>query len=341
MADQPLELATASLRQIQEFEVSSLPRRAELGQLAFDDAVAPAERLVKLYSLIPLTILPELPDDQLNKLNASAERTFKALEDCRSFDMNSVQGPPGPIKENLIKELEAEYRRAWNDLHAIISFAGTRTLDIGRIEVESREVLREVRRETDAAIGSLKASSGEAEKILADVRQVAEEHGVSQQAIYFRTEATEHESRATKWRNATFAVSIAFGVGGALSVFAHKWDILAPENVYETIQLGISKALIFAALAYALTLCSRNFLANKHNAVVNRHRHNALVTFETLANATSGEGQRDVVLSHAAACIFAPQDSAFVRGGGGNAPAAPVVEVVPRVLGSTTPNAVG
>lgn len=337
----PLEQASAGLKQIQEFEISSLPRREELGQLAFDDAVAPAERLVKLYGLIPLTILPELPEDQLSRIHASAERSFKALEDCRSFDVKTVQGPPGPIKDGLIGALEKEYCNAWNDLHAIISFAGTRTLDVGRIEVESRAVLKEVRRETGAAIESLKSSSDQAEKILADVRKVAEEHGVSQQAIYFKSEAVQHEERAKEWRTATIAVACFFVLGAMASAFTHKIPILAPDNMYEAFQLGLSKVLLFGALAYLLTLCGRNFLANKHNAVVNRHRHNGLVTFETLANAAADEGHRDIVLTHAAACIFAPQDSAFTKGGSGGGSSPPLLEVVPRFLSSPAGGAAG
>ncbi len=98
----------------------------------------------------------------------------------------------------------------------------------------------------------------------------------------------------------------------------------------------MSKVLIFGVIAYMLVLCARNFLSHKHNGIVNRHRQNALLTFKSLTDAASGEDRRDIVLTHAAACIFSPQDTGYTRGPSGqdNSPAK-LFEVLPKLSGSS------
>jgi hypothetical protein len=66
-------------------------------------------------------------------------------------------------------------------------------------------------------------------------------------------------------------------------------------------------------MGYALVLCSRTFLAHTHNAIVNRHRQNALLTFQALVNAAKEESKKDIILTHASACMFSPQETGFTK----------------------------
>ena len=96
------------------------------------------------------------------------------------------------------------------------------------------------------------------------------------------------------------------------------------------IQLGISKVLIFAVISFMLYLSARNYLAARHNEIVNRHRQTALQTFKTLADAAKEAQSRDVVLSFAAACIFAPQPTGF---GESDMPKAPSATSMVEIFG--------
>ncbi len=96
--------------------------------------------------------------------------------------------------------------------------------------------------------------------------------------------------------------------------------------------MALSKLLIFAVLAYMLLLCARNFLAHKHNSIVNKHRQNALLTFKALADAASKEDQRDVVLTYAAACIFSPQETGYTKSGGAQLELPTnIIQAIPRI----------
>jgi hypothetical protein len=123
------------------------------------------------------------------------------------------------------------------------------------------------------------------------------------------------------------------------SVFAHKWPFLAPANGYDAAQLAISKVLIFAVIGFMLVLAARNFIASKHNAIVNRHRYNALLTFKALADAAGSEERRDIVLNYAASCIFSPQETGYSKTGDKTEIFPGLVQAIPKLGGSSSGHA--
>lgn len=81
-------------------------------------------------------------------------------------------------------------------------------------------------------------------------------------------------------------------------------------------------------------MAARNYATHKHNAVVNRHRQNALLTYRALVAAAGEKGTEDVVLAHAASCIFSPQDTGF---SGARGEANPGTRAVLELLTKSTP----
>jgi hypothetical protein len=203
---------------------------------------------------------------------------------------------------------------------------------LGALEREARAAMQSAVDQTAALTKELAAPKQEADKILDDVRRVAAEQGVSQQAMYFHNESLEHEKEADSWRAATIWIAVGLAIYLVLSVFFDKWTGLQPTDAYSASQIAVSKVLIFAVMAYMLILSARNFLSHKHNEIVNRHRQNALLTFNALVNAAGNDEARDIVLTYAAACIFAPQETGYTKPGGNVAGAVPtnIIQAVPK-----------
>lgn len=83
-----------------------------------------------------------------------------------------------------------------------------------------------------------------------------------------------------------------------------------------------------------LVRSSRNYLAHRHNTVVNRHKQNSLLTFNALVGASSTAEARNTVLNHAAASIYAVPDTGCVKGRSDSGPQnTTLVELLPRVSG--------
>jgi hypothetical protein len=127
-------------------------------------------------------------------------------------------------------------------------------------------------------------------------------------------------------------LAVILGVYAVLTVGLHKIPWIKPDDLYSAVQLAISKVLIFAVLSYVLYLSTKNYLAQKHNAVINKHRQNALMTYEALVDAAKETSNREIILTHASACIFAPQPTGYT---GGQSSEGPVAKSVVELLTNT------
>ncbi|MEP0546607.1 MAG: hypothetical protein ABJF88_06720 [Rhodothermales bacterium] len=329
------EQAENSLERIQQFNVEQLPRTAELGSsFHFEGAVQPARRLIDLYQQLPKTALRYLPHDFLQRIKNQADADFQRLNQLLEFDP-STETNPTQVRDGYVNEMESAYQQAFQTLHPSIAYGVSRAVDFQRLENDARAVVQSIRDEAADLTTQLEQSKNEATKTLEEVRKVAAEQGVSQQAIYFKDESEEHQRLSDKWQKWTMWFASGLTGYAIASLFIHKIPILAPSTTYEAAQLVASKFLIFGVLSYLLFLASKNFLSHKHNAIVNKHRQNALMTFTALADAAGREESRDVVLSHAAASIFLHQDTGYSKSGGQGANGVAghsLIEIMPKAV---------
>lgn len=171
----------------------------------------------------------------------------------------------------------------------------------------------------------------EAARILEAVRKTAAERGVSQEAFYFKGEADEHQTAAETWRKYTVRMSIAVGAFGVATLFIHKIPFLSPADSFETAQLIAGKLIVFFVLIYMLSICAKNFLSNRHNEIVNRHRQNALMTYKSLVDAGGTTEARDVILNHAAASVYQLHETGFTKSvDGGGTTSSSIIGLLPK-----------
>jgi len=308
-----------SLMRMQSFDLASLPREKELGTvLNFRHAVEPAKALVELYKRIPATVLGDFPVAQLLQILNQANNDYNRLKEILDFKA----GQPVDARDSLIKQLGNSYQASFSALHPLISYAASKAADFQRLETEARAMIQSVQDQGEKIAEKLQEKQEEAEKILTDIRKAAAEQGVSQQAVYFQQAEKEHEKQAKTWLIATIWLAAAMTLYAVASLFIHKIPLLRSDTVYGSIQLGVSKTLVFAVISYMLYLCARNFLANKHNSIVNKHRQNALMTYKAILNAAKDIEQKEIILTHAASCIFGPQNTGYSRSDGDRSPSA-------------------
>ncbi|WP_373387801.1 hypothetical protein [Pseudomonas alcaligenes] len=299
-----------SLERIQSFDEQTLPREVELGgKLNFKDAVAPAKILIDLYKRLSPTALQDFPDNILTVIRDNANNHYNIFSQMLSFDAD--QQSPGATRSGLISSLEKAYQPAFQSLHPYIAYSLHRSADFQRLDADARSTLQSIEDKSAKISERLAKYEDDAKQALDEIRKVAAEEGITQQAAHFNAEYQHHSEEAENWK--TLAIKIAFALGGfsVLSLFIHKIPFLKPENTYDAIQLSISKFLIFFVIAYMLFLSAKNFLNHKHNAIVNKHRQNALMTHRALVEASGDAGVRDAVLLQASSCIFSPQPTGY------------------------------
>lgn len=321
-----------ALRRIQDFDPEILVREQELGsKFALRECVDPARRVIELFKLISPAQIGFFPQDQQNAIRDSANAFFNLLESCQKFEIEGAQPTPIDAKNSLVQQVAQQYQPLFNQLHPLISFAVTRSQDFAQLERDARAATQATKNDAAAALLELGEHRSAAATILGEVRAMAAEQGVSKQAIYFKGEADKHRDDSGIWLKYTIRTAVGLGLFAIMSLFSNNIWGLEPTDTYRTFQISTSKFLIFAVISYMLLLCARNFLSHKHNEVVNRHRQNALSTFTALAEATSDAASSDIVLSHAASCIFSPQDTGYVKVGGAHNEAVPGLQLLPRI----------
>ena len=332
MPDNEIEETIGSLRRVQDFDPETLSQVERLGQdFNFLDTVESARRVIGLFQQLPEQYVSELSSQRRGSIKKQADSFFSTLEQITKFD--TKQAEAYSVRESLLKGISQQYDRIFDELSVPIAYAASRLRDYSALEREARAAIQGAKDRADQAAAELESQRVEAERILEDVRTVALERGVAQQATYFKSESEMHKVEAETWRWRTIYFAIAIGLYALASVLFHKWDWLV-SGQYAVIQLAISKLLLFTVLAYMLFLSARNFLAHKHNEIVNRHRYNALLTFTALADAASGEERRDVVLTFAAACIFSPQETGYTKAHSQSELNLGMLQAVPRLVSS-------
>lgn len=306
------EKEMASLARVQSFDTAQLPRRDDLGrELSFEPAVAPAQRAIHLFLLIPLDLLPQLPAGYRTQTRTAADALFSILDQILKFSSGTMNA--AEVRTSLINQLSDNYEAWCNQLSPAILYAVSTRQDFSRLEREARAAAQAAADEAAGLTKKLAEHEVEANRVLSEVRKVAAEQGVGFQATYFKNEADSHDKIAQDWRTYTLIAATTLAVLAAVSVLLYKVSFLHPADTFEAVQFGLAKLIIFAAMGYVVVLCSKNFLAHTHNAVVNRHRQNALLTFQALVNAAKDEDKKDIILTHASACMFSPQETGFTK----------------------------
>lgn len=324
-----IEEVLEDLRRVQDFRPADLVQEKRLGaDAAFHEAVEPAEQLINLFRKLPADAVDEFPFSQKKQIQDWSKSVYNLFDEILNFSVD--EGNIAQRKMQLVQQLKDSYQNFFNHLFPLISYAVARTVDFNRLTEEGRTAVQGIKDETNKLINELEKTSESAQSVLQEVRDAAAEQGVTQQAKYFSDEASAHETMASNWLSKSYVMAFVVTGYAIASLFFPNIGWLSAESVSEAIQLTVSKVLVFFVLAFLLIQCVKNYMAHRHNVVVNRHRQNALMTYTTLAEAGSTPEARDTVLQHAAAAVYAPNDSGYTkneeRGDGGN----PLIGVMPR-----------
>lgn len=265
-----------------------------------------------MYKRLSLTALQDFPDNTLTSIRDNANNHYNLFYQILEFDPGLQD--PNPARTKIINQVASAYPPAFQALHPYISYSLHRSADFQRLDSDARATLQAIEDKSTKIAENLSQHEIDAKAALDEIRRVAAEEGVTKQAVHFNAEHEHHTAEAHSWQIYTVRLSIALGIFAILSLFLHKIPFLKPENTYDAVQLSISKFLIFSVMAYMLFLSAKNFLNHKHNAIVNKHRQNALMTHTALVEASGNDGVRDAVLLQASSCIFSPQATGYASG---------------------------
>jgi len=188
---------------------------------------------------------------------------------------------------------------------------GDLTLKSKATATKASELLNEI--ETDKTViknflAEMKVHNDEMKQTLSTFKENAKDSGISKYASIFDKQSSTHKNNSNWWLFSIFLL-LAGLIGFGIYLLCSPIII---NNTESLIHNTIARVVILTALFYALTLSIKNYKAQKHNQVINQHRHNALNTFETFSGASNNDTvTKSAILLEATRCIFATQNSGY------------------------------
>jgi len=209
--------------------------------------------------------------------------------------------------------------------------------DFEKLESQATDIVQKLEALRIDSEKRQKHTSVEMSAVLEKVRQAAAEVGVSQHATHFQIQSTEHNRVAKWWLGTTVIMAALTLAWGGFTFLIHPEGIngAAPTSA-QVVQFLFSKLIILSALYFGLVWAGKNYTAHRHNYVVNKHRQNALSSFETFAKAAEDDDVKNAVLLQATQSIFAPQMSGYSDRDGDSEAPNKIVEIL-RTVGKASP----
>ena len=232
---------------------------------------------------------------QASGQNAIAEHA-KLLQGIADF-CNKTKEALGPtithLKAQQVDELESQVNatvaEAVQNLNAEVDRAQTINAEAEAKEAERQKEISDLKLEVQNQL---------AKKPISQYKQI------------FAEQAKKHQKMAWVWLGVTGALTFVFG-----AIFMWLLQELKPEgdNLSLILRNLLTKGFFLSLIYLLLHRCIKNYTAEKHLETVNRHRQNALDTFDAFVAASEGDREtRDAVLLAATNCIFDANQSGYL-----------------------------
>ena len=303
------EKVKLKLQQFLTIGLDSLTREIELGnQLSFKKGEAIFIKIIDLFKKVNGVEFFDIPYNLIVGFDGQLDHAISVFDQIKVFDPNTSN--PASVRDNLINQLEQQFDSYYSTAIPILTAGLLKSNDLSVEKAKLNDTFLELVREKETAKKEAEKLLTEIQDVLDKARQAAVEVGVAQHYLIFKEESEEHKVLSVIWLKRTVYVLIGIGVAGIALLFIPPHD----TATISLIQFTVTKIVILSVLFYGLAICTRNYKAHKHNSILNKHRQNALNTFETFTKAAGNDTQtKSAVLLEATHTIFSNQQTGYLN----------------------------
>lgn len=311
--------------------VDSLVANPDWGKVNFENARDDLNTAFAIANQLKNLPVELLPDQEFNPLLQALNTVSTRIDAIRKFSIE--QGNAVQARDQLVAQLRQEVTNLYGNAQVRIPFLAVQRGDVRRNEEALSTAVERAQGLLKDATESAVTSANELDQIIAAAREASASVGVAHFTVDFTTEASSMESSASRWLWATVIVA------GLTIVAALTFPFMIKSGstvTLRSIELIISKFIVISALFTAAIWCGRMYKASKHQAAVNRHRGNALKTFQAFVKATSDDSTRNAVLLETTRSIFALTNTGYLESGSEGTPgnSLSILEVVKSIAGA-------
>ena len=252
-----------------------------------------------------------------NLQNSSSREEHKGLlQEIVSF-CNEVKGQLGPIVAYL-KSKEAEQL----ETQVKATIADTVTDAEGKLSAETERLQKQVGQSEQNEV----KRQEDFNQLRDQMQDLLARESVSEYGTIFKEQANEHKGAARGWLISTVVLSIGFG-----GVFVWLFNVLRLGGTewVGVLQNMFTKGFLLSLIYLLLNRSIKNYTAQKHLEVINRHRQNALDTFERFVSSAARQETKEEVLLAATNAIFDANQSGYLSAKmRGNENVSPILQVI-------------
>ncbi len=278
------------------------------GKITFEGCRPELERtysMLNQFKLLPLDLLPDGPTQQIVDTLPSIKQT---LDQILAFTIES--GSPTGTRDQLVNQIKSQADQFFAAAHLYIPYLAYQKGDVQRNINELTRSVEEAGQLVDGTKKDIESKRGEIGNIIVAAREAAASVGVAHFTADFNAEAGAQDLSAEKWLKTTAGLAAVTILAALLMLFVPvKPDATAPQ----VIQLFTSKAVILGLLFTATIWCGRLYKAARHQGAINKHRANALRTFQAFTKAASDDSARNAVLMETTKSIFTITPSGYLE----------------------------
>lgn len=306
------------LKELLSIPIEELVRTSDLGtEFGFETARSDLQQLQSYLSKLSQVKFEEVPQQTITHIFNSLNSVRNIFNQIKTFSPQELQ----QNNRNVIQERDKINKAIIQNAQTLFNHSAT-ALALARTD-ESE--LAKIRKSLSSSVDEIERLKSDAEEAAKSARSAAGTTGIAEHAKIFLIEAEEN-NHANRWLVATIILVVVTLLWGFLSIFISPEkaiklvyskeviDVSKEMAQFYLIQITIGKFIVLSILSFLTAWFAKIFNAERHNSIVNRHRHNALRTFETFSSAAGGDKDvKNAVLLQATQTIFGHQPSGYLR----------------------------
>ncbi len=174
---------------------------------------------------------------------------------------------------------------------------------------ESNKKINEIFEKIKKEEQGIKQLGTESEDILKKMKENMATTGIADYADIFQKESNIHKKNSQYWFYGIIGIVIVI----IITALCLLLGCFSPQDdkMRTLVQFTFAKLIIFSSLFFLLTLAFKSYKASKHNEILNKHRQNAITTFEKFVKSANDDRTKNAVLLQTVDAIFSQQNTGY------------------------------
>jgi hypothetical protein len=287
--------------------IENLVSNPDWGKINFETARNDLELIFDLSNHLKLLPIKILPDSIAANFVGAITRVGQTIQKIRDFNIETTGTPA--LRDQLVGEIKSHAEAFLTTTQGWIPFLAYQKGDIQKNVKELTNAVTTANQLLDSAKLQIEDKNNEIAKIVTATREASASAGVGVFTQDFQQHATTLQIEANTWLSYTTKCAIGTLVAAFLSIFIPIDKDATSAQIFQYIS---SKVIVLLVLLTATVWCGRVYKALMHQITVNRHRANALKTFQAFIQATDDDPTRNAVLLETTRSIFANSPSGYL-----------------------------